>query len=295
MELSDYQREAEKTDRTDRFEGQGKEGLMVPLLGLAGETGSLLTLYKKLLRDGDAYQAVKENITEELGDVLWYIAAIARRANVDLDAVARFNLQKTADRWTQACALSSVSFDEGYDANERLPRRFMADFNDVQERSGCRMSLIIDGEPVGNMLTDNSYENDGYRFHDVFHLCYATLLGWSPVLRANLKRKRKSNPKVDEVEDGGRAIAIEEGLSALIFANAEKHSFFAGVRVLDWSILRTCHEMTDSLEVGIRSLYEWEQAILKGYEAWRGVLRNRRGRIECDMRNRTFEFIDAKP
>jgi NTP pyrophosphatase (non-canonical NTP hydrolase) len=290
MELSEYQKEAEKTDR---LEGAGKEALVVPLLGLAGEAGSLLTLYKKMLRDGDAYQAVTENISEELGDVLWYVAAIARRANLDLDTVAQLNLRKTADRWTQACALSSVSFDEGYDATERLPRRFVAEFNDTQERSGCRMSLIIDGQQVGNMLTDNSYESDGYRFHDVFHLCYATMLGWSPVLRANLKRKRKSNPKVDEVEDGGRAIAIEEGLSALIFANAEKHSFFEGVTALDWSMLRTCHEMTESLEVGIRSLYEWEQAILKGYEAWRGVVRNRGGRLECDMRNRIFEFVDS--
>jgi NTP pyrophosphatase (non-canonical NTP hydrolase) len=292
MEFAEYQRAAASTDK---LEGENKEALMVSLLGLAGEAGSLLTLYKKLLRDGDAYQAVKESIGEELGDILWYVAAIARRANLDLAEVARLNLQKTADRWTQACALSSASFDEGYDAHERLPRRFTAEFKDVREGSGCRMSLTIDGKQVGNMLTDNSYESDGYRFHDVFHLCYATMLGWSPVLRANLKRKRKSNPKVDEVEDGGRAIAIEEGLSALIFANAERHSFFEGVHALDWSLLRTCHEMTESLEVGIRSLYEWEQAILQGYKAWRGIMKNRGGRIECDMRNRIFEFSERAP
>jgi len=292
MELSDYQRESGKTDN---LEGEGAAALIVPLLGLAGEAGSLLTLHKKILRDGNAYRGVKENISEELGDVLWYVAAIARRSGLDLDTVARLNLQKTADRWTQACALSSVSFDEGYGASERLPRRFVAEFEEVPGGSGARMNLTIDGEQVGDMLTDNSYEDDGYRFHDVFHLCYATMLGWSPVLRANLKRKRKSNPKIDEVEDGGRAIAIEEGLSALIFANAEKHSFFDGVYALDWSILRTCHEMTESLEVGIRSLYEWEQAILKGYEAWRGIVRNRGSRIQCDMRNRVFVLMDSKP
>src|ERR1700680_671781 len=229
MRLSEYQQEAAKTDK---LKDTGEEALVVPLLGLAGEAGSLLTLYKKLRREGDAYQAVKENISEELGDILWYTAAIARRANLDLDTIAQLNLQKTADRWTQACALSSVSFDEGYQANERLPRRFIAEFRDAGEGSGCKVTLMIDGKPVGDMLTDNSYENDGYRFHDVFHLCYAMMLGWSPVLRANLKRKRKSNPKVDEVEDGGRAIAIEEGLSALIFANAEKHAFFSGVSTL---------------------------------------------------------------
>jgi NTP pyrophosphatase (non-canonical NTP hydrolase) len=290
MEFSDYQREAASTDKLD---GNGKEALMVPLLGLAGEAGSLLTLYKKLLRDGDAYQFVKESIAEELGDILWYVAAVARRTGLDLGTVAQLNLRKTADRWTQACALSSVSFDEGYKADERLPRHFTADFKEVRDASGCRVSVLIDGGQVGNMLTDNAYESDGYRFHDVFHLSYATLLGWSPVFRANLKRKRKSNPKVDEVEDGGRAIAIEEGLSALIFASAERHSFFEGVTTLDWSLLRTCHEMTESLEVGIRSLHEWEQAILQGYKVWRAIVQGRGGRIECDMRNRVFEFTGS--
>lgn len=289
MNFSQYQQAAAQTDR---LEGMDSDALVVSLLGLAGEAGSLLTLYKKMLRDGDAYQAVKESITEELGDVLWYVAAIARRANLDLAEIAQFNLQKTADRWTQACALSSMSFDEGYEANERLPRRFSADFRDSAKDSNLRVTVMIDGVQVGDMLTDNSYGNDGYRFHDVFHLSYAVMLGWSPVLRANLKRKRKSISKIDEVEDGGRAIAIEEGISALIFANAEKHSFYERVHTLDWSLLRTCHEMSQSLEVGIRSLYEWEQAILKGYEVWRGIMKNGGGKIQCDMRNRTFELVD---
>jgi NTP pyrophosphatase (non-canonical NTP hydrolase) len=293
MDFTQYQVASARTDNLPSKDSNA--ALMVFLLGLAGEAGSLLTLYKKKLRDGDAYQAVKENIAEELGDVLWYAAAIARTAGLDFNEIAQLNLQKTADRWTQACALSSFSFDEGYPAKERLPRRFTADFRDSGESSGWRVAVMIDGTQVGDELTDNSYENDGYRFHDVFHLAFATMLGWSPVLRANLKRKRKSNPKVDEVEDGGRAIAIEEGLSALIFANAEKHSFFEGVHTLDWSLLRTCHEMSKDQEVGIRSLYEWEQAILKGYEAWRGIVKSRGGKIECDMRNRTFRFIASNP
>jgi hypothetical protein len=35
--------------------------------------------------------------------------------------------------------------------------------------------------------------------------------------------KRKSNPRIDEVEDGGRAKAIEEGVAALVFQYAEEH------------------------------------------------------------------------
>jgi hypothetical protein len=54
-------------------------------------------------------------------------------------------------------------------------------------------------------MADNAYERAGYRFHDVFHLAFAAVLGWSPITRALLKRKRKSSPEVDEVEDRGRS------------------------------------------------------------------------------------------
>jgi len=43
------------------------------LLGLAGEAGTLLSEYKKHLRDGDAHQLHKERVAEELGDLLWYL------------------------------------------------------------------------------------------------------------------------------------------------------------------------------------------------------------------------------
>lgn len=36
---------------------------------------------------------------DELGDVLWYVAALATKLGVDLDDIARANLEKTRDRW----------------------------------------------------------------------------------------------------------------------------------------------------------------------------------------------------
>src|SRR2546425_1996035 len=51
-------------------------------------------------------------------------------------------------------------------------------------------------------IQDNAYDDDGYRFHDVFHFAHLAILGWSPVLRKLLKRKRRNDVLVDEVEDG---------------------------------------------------------------------------------------------
>jgi len=75
----------------------------------------------------------------------------------------------------------------------------------------------MSGEKIGDELTDNAYKDDGYRFHDVFHSAYVAILGWSPVIRKLLKRKRKRKPRVDEVEDGGRAGVIDEAISAIVF------------------------------------------------------------------------------
>ncbi|MFE9952953.1 hypothetical protein ACFYRJ_36575 [Streptomyces sp. NPDC005531] len=40
-----------------------------------------------------------------------------------------------------------------------------------------------------------------------------------------LGRKRRSRPGIDETEDGGRAIAIEEGISALVFSYGSCHHY----------------------------------------------------------------------
>jgi hypothetical protein len=288
MTLDEYQREAAKTDK--QAAEDDKEGLIVPLLGLAGETGSLLTLYKKWLRDGDAYQIIDTRIAEELGDILWYVATIARRSGIGLSDIGNANLAKVRTRWLKEPS-DIRFFDDRVPVTERIPRQFVAEVRDLEEGQRRKTELLIDGTKVGDHLTDNAYADDGYRFHDIFHLSYAVVLGWSPVFRANLGRKRKSEPATDEVEDGGRAIAIEEGISALVFTYAQNHSFLDGVTVIDWSILRTCHDMAAHLEVSQRSLYDWEQAILRGYQVWRAIRENGGGFISCNLSSRELKYL----
>jgi hypothetical protein len=147
-----------------------------------------------------------------------------------------------------------------------------------------------DGIPLGNTLTDNAYDPDGYRFHDAFHLAYAAVLGWSPVVRHLLRRKRKSNPIVDHVEDGGRAVVIEEGVAAITFDYAKAHDFLAGVTALDESILRTIVGVTSHLEVSRCSPGDWEIAVLQGFDAWRGLIEHGGGRLAVDLDARSILF-----
>ena len=52
MKITEYQTAAEKTDQAP--EVKDLKAMIIPLLGLVGESGSLMTEYKKYLRDGDA-------------------------------------------------------------------------------------------------------------------------------------------------------------------------------------------------------------------------------------------------
>ena len=131
MTFDDYQTRAAATDPVAISRNSD---LSVLLLGLAGETGSLLTLYKKWLRDGDAYQIVEERISEELGDILWYLAAVARRRGLSLDSIAQQNLTKTSSRWLQNG--QAPLLDAERPEAERLPRKFVAELRDVRDENG---------------------------------------------------------------------------------------------------------------------------------------------------------------
>lgn len=287
MDLNEYQRQAQATDQV---KGMSGDSLLVPLLGLAGEVGSLLVEYKKQLRDGPAHRMYQELVGEELGDLLWYIANIASKHGLDLDMIARDNLRKTAARWSREVpgqrSLLPAFFDEPFPAHEQLPR--VLDI-EVRTNGGGKVECLVDGKPLGDCLSDNAYEDDGYRFHDVFHLSYAAVLGWSPIVRSLLQRKRRSNKQIDDVEDGGRAKVIDEAVSAIVYDYARKHSFFEGVTAIDFGLLKTIQSLVSHLEVGRCTHGDWENAILQGYAAWRIIRSHGGGTLRVDLQRRTIQ------
>lgn len=101
MELNEYQRRALKTRVY-----KDADRLIYPVLKLAGEAGEVAEKLAKWLRDdggdlrdvGSMSQTKREELTKEIGDVLWYLAAIASDLGLTLDEVACGNLAKLADR-----------------------------------------------------------------------------------------------------------------------------------------------------------------------------------------------------
>lgn len=143
---------------------------------------------------------------------------------------------------------------------------------------------------IGNPLTDNIVVVDGYRFHDVFHIAHAAILHWSPVLRALMKLKRKSMPQVDEAQDGGRAIVVEEGLTAWVFSRAKQLELFEGLTSLSFDLLKTVQEFVAGYEVERCPLRLWEDAILQGYDVFRQVSANSGGIVVADREARTVRY-----
>jgi len=292
VELNEYQRLAESTDQQpDRtsFEDNPRS-ILVPLLGLAGEAGELLGEHKKWLRDGESYKLFPDRVKEELGDLLWYLSNVATKHDLALEDVAVFNLDKTKRRWRPE-ADSGRQYrllDDGFPESERFPR--MMDISIESQELG-RSMMVINGRKCGDPLRDNRYEDDGYRFHDIFHLSYVSILGWSPTLRALMRRKRKSDARVDEVEDGGRAIVIEEGISAMVFSYAEGRSFLEGAEGVNYELLRTIKDMTSHLEVSCRTEGDWERAIMTGFSLWRKVKAKGNGFLRANLEERTIKLV----
>ena len=89
MYLSQYQKQAAETAIYPK-----NKALEYLALGLVGEAGEVANKIKKVIRDGTS----PNNVRDELGDVLWYLAMLSTELGYSLDTVADKNLWKLANR-----------------------------------------------------------------------------------------------------------------------------------------------------------------------------------------------------
>jgi NTP pyrophosphatase (non-canonical NTP hydrolase) len=90
MMFNEYQEEAKKTAIYP-----AEYRLVYPALGLTGEAGEVAEKVKKMVRDG---KLDAEGLKKELGDVMWYLAALASDLGVTLEEVAAANVAKLRSR-----------------------------------------------------------------------------------------------------------------------------------------------------------------------------------------------------
>ena len=97
MTLDEYQ---EKAAKTALFTGDEFLDLLHWTLGVGGEAGEITEKIKKIVRDkqGHINTTDKEELAKEVGDVLWYLAILAKHLNYSFDDIAEKNLAKLQDR-----------------------------------------------------------------------------------------------------------------------------------------------------------------------------------------------------
>lgn len=96
MDFKTYQKDSRQTAK---YIDVGKN-FIYPTLGLASEAGEVAGKVKKIMRDDgmNVSEEKREQIKDELGDVLWYVAQVATEFNLDLEEIAKNNLDKLLSR-----------------------------------------------------------------------------------------------------------------------------------------------------------------------------------------------------
>jgi len=243
----------------------------------------------------DEPQLFAGEVLQHLSSLLANMIVAAAMSKQPITQVAQRNIDKIQSRWPGEDPKYRDLFDEDYSELEQFPRKIEMHFIERVPESGRPFVIQrLNGVNVGDRLTDNRTVEDGYRFHDVFHLAYLTHLGWSPVMRALLKLKRKSKPEVDENQDGARAIIIEEGIATWIFNQAQSRKFFVGVERgrLSYDLLKQVKDMVKGYEVDDCPLWQWENAILDGFRIFRLLHDSDTGCgiVTANLTTRTLDF-----
>lgn len=241
--------------------------------------------------------ATDRPMNDLLGEIAWHVAAVASLYRVNLSDVAQRNMEKVEFRKK---GLPTPLHDADAIESQQFPRKFEIAFVSVAEHR-CRM--YFDGRRLGDELSDNSYVDDGYRYHDIMHLANVAKLGWSPVLRGLMGRKRKSNPQVDEVEDGARAQIVEEAVIKTIHSVGIRAAQFSGVNRdqvpyklfsrssdITFTFLKLLNALVQGLEVSKNRFWEWEDAIRCGHEIFYFLRLHGQGTVTVDLDSRTLSF-----
>jgi NTP pyrophosphatase (non-canonical NTP hydrolase) len=241
---------------------------------------------------------VDRPINQTLAQVAWHLAAIASCFKLNLGEVAQKNIEKVSYR--QNRNNQTPLHDRGRPKEEQLPRKFEVAF--VTIRKGLAR-MYLNGKQLGDDLTDNAYDNDGYRYHDVMHLVNAAKLGWSPVLRKMLGRKRKSNRRIDEIEDGARAQIVEEAVIKAIHSEgirlarltvdtktSNQMKLFPVRTDISSRFLNIIRSFVADLEASKNRHWEWEDAIIQGHQIFYDLRQEGQGTITIDLDKRLIAF-----
>lgn len=154
--MKEYQRLAQRTSPDD-----GHDRIDNAILGMIGETGEIVDIYKKWMYQSVAYTALPgDKLADELGDVLWYMAELAAGMHMDLidiigedfvlidDRIRRKPAKRTSLRNAivglsgRANALNREIARSGLRAVNGHLRRMMLTMAHLAQKAGCTLEEV---------------------------------------------------------------------------------------------------------------------------------------------------------
>lgn len=115
MNFNEYQQQALRTCPNI---GSLNDNINHMMLGLITETGEIADLHKKFFAYGKTFELNKMAL--ELGDLMWYIACLAKYYNLDLNNVAEANINKLKLRFPDAFKADLASNKNAEEEEEQL-------------------------------------------------------------------------------------------------------------------------------------------------------------------------------
>lgn len=86
------------TDETAVYPSDPNVARLYCFLGLVSEIGEIAGVWKRRIRDGMPPEKFFAELNGEIGDTLWYLTRFAAEFNLDLDSIAKENLEKLERR-----------------------------------------------------------------------------------------------------------------------------------------------------------------------------------------------------
>lgn len=99
IRANDYQKLAARTliDKPDIPLSDDETMIIWNAIGLAGESGEVVDSIKKMIFHRHGLNI--EQLEKELGDVLWYVAALCTKLDIDMESVMQKNIDKLIARY----------------------------------------------------------------------------------------------------------------------------------------------------------------------------------------------------
>ncbi|QMW23627.1 hypothetical protein [Sandaracinobacteroides saxicola] len=285
MDLDEYQNLAYATDHTP---GDGEFKTAVQVLALQSKVGNLSVIFKRYYRKQRTRRGMSIAIRDSLGDILWYIAAVANSSGLKLSDIAKHNLESVNRLYgTKTPTLFDPQRFFVGETHEQFPDKMTFQFFTTRDLTARKIKQTVilgpDGQQFGDPIDDNEYKDDYYRFHDPIHICFMTYVGWSPVMRKLLGIKRKSNALIDRVEDGAKARDIEEGIAKRVFAYMQDNNMLEGIEEVDSDLLREIPLMLGERESAWVAEASWQTAIMRSAQLIRALVKNSGGILSVNL------------